>query len=752
MKNIVSSFLAISLLTSCSHYKTSTEFPTRSTASRQEHGRPGYNGHYDGPPPDFNRDQWERRPTMMAYCDRFRNDSARHVLACSAGVEEAISMAQRFAGGHGREDGYLRGYSWGLNQAVTFNKNNSDEIPRGESSVDTLNSYLTNAESEGQKFGNQEGESLGTTEVKSRFNKALDTNVMPNSNFQIPPTFFTPTTDAYARYVGTIPSPEDILKQERFGRISFYDSYDHSYNERQWHEKNGRDLWSRDGIYDLHSKQWVDGEKSFQVWLEMPNHRKDRYNQLNDKVSINTNKGNRAPAQMTPSRGERPGNPNPPMTPIPPTTPVNPEVDFKVIFKDAFIQVYNLYALAEYSRNYHMSLDLGQRDGELTGTEIGLEIAFKKGLAQGFNRKFAQVSYSAYQNAFINSYSKGFLSTYDYYKNNPVLSLNFQNIIGLDEDGVVQPGEPLDIKFKVTNAGGVGTQLSYSVSGDIENAETFKDSIGAISSKTIVSPNSIGNVLSSLEDGATASYLLNVNGLREKLWQDIKRPIEITEIIPNFSAIDGSGMFNVTIANIGSIALNGAINFELRINGNIAKNVIANPMQAGEIKSYAIEFSNLDPLIWINGGYNTELLLKYNNVNFARKTSSLAVSNSSDSIAQYFSRLANEKGIIPAGNTIDTRLAEVRNIILQKNSIEVGVNVDGSGNIYRTNPEDTIPGKILKAKNSYSNNSVRAVSEFTSIADAMSQEAKRFKSIIFIHPKRDSYNEILKSISGKKYK
>ena len=71
-------------------------------------------------------------------------------------------------------------------------------------------------------------------------------------------------------------------------------------------------------------------------------------------------------------------------------------------------------------------------------------------------------------------------------------------------------------------------------------------------------------------------------------------------------------------------------------------------------------------------------------------------------------------------------MAEVKSLILQRNSEEASSNIKSSGNVYRTNPENTIPGKILRAKVSYTN-SPRAVSEFTLLADALSGEAKRFK-------------------------
>ncbi len=753
MKKNLSSLVILSLVAGCANHSVSPD-ASRSTASFNGRPRPNWGGRYDGPPPGFKRDQWERKPSAFMYCDKYRNDTGRHVLACGAGVEEAINMAARFAGSHGREDGYLRGYAWGMNQAVNYWQNSQDEMLRGEGEVDSLNSYLNRAVTEGQSAGSRDGDSLGVSEAKNRFYRAIDTKVMPNPNYQLPLASFNPTQDAYTRFVGNIPSAEDILKRDRFGRMGFYDGYDRTYYGPDYRERNGRDMWTRDGVYNMNYNQWVEGDFAFKAWMNMPTPGRQRYMGLNDKVSsVETTEANgRMPAQAAPGpRPQRPG--QPPVPPVPPVTPpVAPPVviDYQAIFRDAFVQAYSAYAPAEYSRNYHMSLDIGQRDGESTGAEVGMEIARTKGLARAFNRKFAATSYNNYQMSYSNAYATGFQSTYDYFKTHSVLSLNFIGIIGADDDGVVQPAEPFSAKFKVTNAGGVSSPLKYTISGDIEDAETFTDSIGPISTKTIESPT-IGSVLSTLEDGSNATYVLDVNGMREKLWQNIKRPLEFSEIKTNFSPIDGSGMYNVTVENIATVPVNGNISFELRINGNAVKTVVGSPMAPGEKKSYALDFGSLDPLVWINGAYNIELFLKYNNITFARKATQLSVGDSVEALTNYYTRLINEKGVVPQGKTLDNRMAEVKSLILQRNTSEVSSNIDASGNVYRTNPEYTIPGKLIRAKDSYTN-SPRAVSEFTSLADAMSGEAKRFKSTLFIHPKRDAYNELLTKLGGKKYK
>jgi hypothetical protein len=77
------------------------------------------------------------------------------------------------------------------------------------------------------------------------------------------------------------------------------------------------------------------------------------------------------------------------------------------------------------------------------------------------------------------------------------------------------------------------------------------------------------------------------------------------------------------------------------------------------------------------------------------------------------------------------------------------VNIDASGNVYRTDADSTVPGKMNCV---VYDNSTTANSEFSFIADTMAPEGKRFHSTLWIHQKRDSYYEILGRIGGKKYK
>ncbi len=783
-----------SLLAGCTHtpvappvmeiaqFKEQIPEVSRAIAEVRGRRRPDFRGKYDGPQPPFRRDQWERRPTNTNFCQKYINETAKHALACAAGAEDGAKMAVSIAGNHGREDGYMRGFAWGLNQSAYFYQNSPEEMRRGEGNVGILDNEMYRATDEGRTAGSTDGASLGTSEAKSKFYRAVDTKVMPSLDYKLPPTNFSPTQNAYARFIAPIPTVNDILKRDRFGRMKFYDSYDRVYGGgSDWRERNSRDLWSNDGVYNHNQDEWVNGPKMFEYYIQRIPGAQRRYNDLKSLTLNNSSAEtltrlpadeNNRPARPPGQGGQggqgqgRPGGtpPQPPVVqppvaevpvvaPVNPTAvePVKPYVDYQAIFKEAFIAAYNTYAQDAYSREYWRSIDNGQEDGEDLGLEIGTEIAYYKGMSLAFNRNYIAKSEDAYDLNFAKTFGDAHLQTYNYYKNNAILSLNFQNVVGLEDDGVIQPGEELSAKFKVTNYGGVSSPLEYTLQGDVQDAKKLTDSINPISSKVITSPR-IGDVLNTLDNGSDARYVLVVNGLQENLMQQIKRPIQLQNVKSNLSEIDGTGIFSLTITNIATVALNGTISLELLIDGVVRKTIIAEAMKPGEVRNYSLDFQNQDPITWIEKGHKSEILVKYNNVVFAKSAQTMMVADQMVSLASYYVKLINEKGFVPAGKSPESRLEEVRNKIVSANSAEVDRIKEGTGNTYRTDPSATIPGKILNAKNAFKDIGPKSSGELTTLTDLFNKDSKKLKALFgMTGPKKSAYEFLLTSISGKKY-
>jgi hypothetical protein len=543
-----------------------------------------------------------------------------------------------------------------------------------------------------------------------------------------------------------------------------FENQDGTYmHHRDHREMNTRDVWSREGEYRGEHARWLDGKVAFDMWSEMRSSGKQKYDSLNTYAFNEEIASGRYPAQVAPAGrqgggqgGHEGGGPKPAPSPTPNPTPAPtpapaPTVDFQAIFKDAFTQAYSHFANYYYTKNYYAMIDDGQREGEQVGYSIGSDIARKIGLARGFDLRYINVSRNAYVQAFGQQYSKSFMDTHSYFKNNSILSLNFMGIMGMEDDGIIQPGEDFKVQFKVTNVGGAPSELKYSVLGDVTEPKNFAAKIEGISSK-VITTDAIGEIDNRLDDGANAKIALKVNDMQEQMWQKVQRPIEFDTVTPNNSILTGAGMYTVVLKNIATVALNGKITLELKISGNIVKTVVAGSMNPGEKKSYSLDFSGIDPLVWISNALPTEIVLKYNDAVFGTRAFSMSGNGDVGLLASYYDMLINDKGVVPAGKNRDDRINEVNHILVADNVAEVQREIDASGNGYKSNPEATVPGKIALAKRGRSAQSNAAISFYTRLADTMAPEGKKFKSFLFIHPKRDAYYEILKQIGGKTYK
>lgn len=706
-KNKFIYFAALGLIASCA--STQPDKALRSVAS--------FNG-YDGPAVDVNI--INHPPPQYGYCDRYASQTAKHVLACSFGLDEASRMAERFGGGHGRLEGFYRGYSWGLYKTVDIYDSDEREMDNGARSVDSLGSYFASAQDAGKRDGKADAGSRGGADARERFYKAVDKGTgLPSAEVKVPAVTYTGERDAYAHYVGKIPTVQEILRQDsNLNEIKIYRSFDRTYLGEPRIMRT-QDLWFEDGVYRFERERWYEPNAAFQTWLTIPLESKAKYQNLNVDVAIDSTTG-------------------------------KPVADFQAIFQDAFLQSYAYYVNYAFSKEFHVNLNEGQRQGEEVGIQIGKRIAFQRGLARAFDAKYLEVSRSSYQGAFSQAYGESFKSYYDYYKNNTVLDLAFQSVIEADRDGVVQPGEAFSTKFKVVNVGGVGSRLDYTVDGDVVEPLQFSDSIAPLSSKVITSKN-IGRIDPRLNARDTARVVLKVNGLEDQYRQTVNRLLELTNYNGRVSVLDGSGQVQVALKNISQINVAGSITLELYIQGKLYKTVYGGKMSAGEEQSLVLDYKGLDPLFILMKGLQAEVHLKYNDVMFDKRAFSIGGFDQR-TLVEYFDQLVNERGTVPEFTTLEDRIVEVKNIIIARNSDEVGRNRDSKGNVYRKTPDETLPGVIARIKDSRADHSTRAINEYVSMAEGFAKESKRFKSFLGIHPKRTAYMKIVSRIAGKELK
>ena len=138
---------------------------------------------------------------------------------------------------------------------------------------------------------------------------------------------------------------------------------------------------------------------------------------------------------------------------------------YEVVFQINYEHWANYY----FSQSFQQQLNNGQLAGERLGKDIGSQIAIERGLEQAFNDRFIAEGRAAYQDSYHEAYTNTFYDTYDDYAKHPHLEVNIERVIGTVDDGIIQPGEPIQLEYSLTNIGGVGANVAVSVTGSIQN-------------------------------------------------------------------------------------------------------------------------------------------------------------------------------------------------------------------------------------------------------------------------------------------
>ena len=667
-----------------------------------------FSGSYDGPQVDV--DIIMHPPAKYDYCAKYVDSTVRVYRACEFGVDEASRMAQRYAGGWGQIDGFLQGYTWGLYKAATAFQNDEQEMKEGAALVDSLDEYLQVGIDAGISAGVTNGTQEAKQEVRKRFNMAVDSGVFPSAKIQLPTISYAGESNAYSKYVGNIPTIAQELS-ETAEDLEIYNAYDATYLSGVKVYTPG-ELWTFNGKYEFEKDKWDNPYRAFNVWVGLPLATHANFENLN----VN--------AEIDPTTGAL-------------------VVDYKGIFEDAFKKSYSYYVNYYYSINFHTEIETGQVTGEAMGIQVGKSVARTKGLAQAFDRKFKESSKLYYAESFEDAYTSAFKTEYDVYANNPQVSFQLQDVIGVIEDGVLQAGEEFKLVFKAVNVGGVGTTLNATISGDVVNGNAQSFSIRKLSSGTFVT-NVIGKIDPRLKPREKATIRLTINGKTDSIGEMINNLVEIIGTSFEVDPVRGTGAIVVRTKNVSTVTAPFEAVAGLSVGGMEIQKAFGKVLVAGEIEALRLTFSNVDPLALIMDGVDMNVQISFGKNTVDQQSISIKSNDRDNDLVDYFVELINDRGVVPAGITKEGRLEKVRLVLKDLNFAETKRGKKAT-NDYAKAPQRTIIGKLVAAKKA-SGRSAEIVKQFDLMARLLYPARKNLNQFLFWGKKVD-YDKLLKELS-----
>lgn len=549
------------------------------------HAQSANTGYYNGPRVDVNIVQ--NPPAQYQECrEKYINSTARIYSACSFGVDEARRMAERFGGGKGRIEGYLRGFSWGLYSSVQSNRSNAEAMALGAAMNSDLLGRIERAARDGSTKGRAVGESKGSSEARKRFTQALDSGTQPSDQVgTIPaPTFQSSYNDPYQQIVGKAQTLEEMLKApvEDLSRIRVYSSYDSVYLG-DVPAFNLFDYFFSDGTYRFEMAQWVDPQAAIRQWLNRPIDTKPQYEALGtDQVQV-------------PVQNPQPG--------APATTAQI--VELKEIFRKSFINAYGWYVNYYFSQNFYTNLDEGQRVGESIGKQVGLRYAREAGLVQSFNDKFKRDERAAYEGVYADAYLRGFQQTFMDYSNNPKPEVDNFELIGELDDGILQPGERLAVSFRVKNYGKPGTTGTATLEG-VRDAVASRDIQMPGLRTTVVRTDFMGSVPSDVQASALLNIGLTLSGQgfgAFTVLQNARVTRQVTPLGIEIRPMASTGEAIVLISVKNNSRLNSAASVRVVLQDNRGKVLDENLgiIRGNQVATAQFELGGYSPLDLIRG-------------------------------------------------------------------------------------------------------------------------------------------------------
>lgn len=694
---------------------------------------------YDGPCLDV--DLIRNEPPMYDECRKFEDRTAREYAACNFGVDEARRMAIRYGGGYGRMHGYLRGFSWGLNKMTRAYQNDATEMQAGRDLVDDMGEYMDAGLKAGRDAGMRQGMQDGRAEAEARFRAAIDSGRLPSDQVgQIPATNYRGEDNGYERFVRNPKTPETILQEDLAGlndQLRAYDGLDSTFVD--YKRGNIWDYWFGDGIYSFETRRWMDNQLALNVWLQRPIDTKPKYQDLNRNAPTYTEQEpvldpiTRKP-QIDPDTGK------------PVTRPVTRTIDLQAIFKQSFVNSYGYYVSYNYSKSLYDGMDQGQASGEAIGILLGKRMAQQAGLIAAFNEKFKSSSQAAFRDAFSENYVNAFESTYAHYKNNAILEVRFDQVIGAQDDGILQPGEEFSIVLNVRNLGGRATPLRVSVEGDVQGARVLELSIGALTSQT-AKTTLVGRIDSRLRSGDTAKLQLRVNDLVVARTEVVRRQIEILPLAYTLDVSNGLVSLRAQARNVSTERSAGQIIIQAETSTRGRMKTATKVMgfiNPGDTVEQVLELSGVDPLDLIKGSQTIVVTAVMNDAVMDTKLIQPVSRDTRLDLARYFNKLANDQGFVPVESDAATQRASVSAMILARNSSET---IGQKQNIWKdASGLGSILGLLV---NEYrqTTHSADAKARYKVLATELNKARKNLgKFLFFKSGKRKAYESLVKEL------
>jgi hypothetical protein len=354
-----------------------------------------------------------------------------------------------------------------------------------------------------------------------------------------------------------------------------------------------------------------------------------------------------------------------------------PRDDFRAAFEDGFWDGIET-APTGWIEAAHAE---GFEDGWYHGAAVRGEWAWRQGYAEGFDRALAFAAEIAYDHAYPRAFTRAYDEEFDAWMTTARPAILDARLRDGNDDGVFQPGEPVEVSWTIANLGGAAGSFTVAVDGGV---------LGAPASATVNAParrriDGVRPIVVKLDPNAAApadeNLVLEVGGQKRSLPLRVAFPVEFTgEIDYRSRPLEGRADVAFEVENRSRKPVEG---IEVVLDGGDRRAL--GRLDPGESTNVAFELDGVRPLDLLSGALAVKAQAFVGGEPWDGRVArfpELATDLTNPALPDYLVALGRERDPDPGD------VAQARRLLAQRLAADWDVARRGDGNPYKEDAQD----------------------------------------------------------------
>jgi len=195
--------------------------------------------------------------------------------------------------------------------------------------------------------------------------------------------------------------------------------------------------------------------------------------------------------------------------------------------------------------------DDGYDDGYWIGAHVGRDYSGQQGFLSSFNSQFRNLERNAYNDGYQKGYERAYTDEYAHYRTTPIIRAELLDVVGLVDDGILQPGESAYAIYSIKNYGGVDGNLQARLQGaGIQSSSLSSIQIPTMSSQRFEDTRLVGVINPDLKSLSAAEIYISVTGGEQPQLLPVSRSVthQVTLEGTAYETVTAAGVVKVKVS------------------------------------------------------------------------------------------------------------------------------------------------------------------------------------------------------------